>query len=191
VDRRWQFLAGAENAYRNDFAALWQPAGDWLGLLIIGLIAGRARRFAQFTVPDLLEARFNSVTQVLATITIVISYTVITSYQFISIHLRPGGLLVCLYDLRCGPHASNYGRFLWRRTTTAGAVASIFLGTFVTVGWKLLQQLGASAVQSVVGEIDPIVPALVASGVSLIAISLVTEPTRRAEDLLQTDTLLH
>lgn len=76
-------LAGAENAYRNGFAALWQPAGGWLGLLIVGLIAGRARRFAQFTVPDLLEVRFNATARVLATIAIVISYTVITSYQFI------------------------------------------------------------------------------------------------------------
>jgi len=76
-------LAGAENAYRNGFAALWQPAGGWLGLLIIGLIAGRARSFAQFTVPDLLEIRFNPAARILATIAIVISYTVITSYQFI------------------------------------------------------------------------------------------------------------
>jgi len=76
-------LAGAENAYRNGFVALWQPLGGWLGLLIIGLIAGRARHFAQFTVPDLLEARYNSAARVLATIAIVISYTIITSYQFI------------------------------------------------------------------------------------------------------------
>ena len=76
-------LAGAENAYRNGFVALWQPLGGWIGLLIIGLIAGRARHFAQFTVPDLLEARYNSAARVLATIAIVISYTIITSYQFI------------------------------------------------------------------------------------------------------------
>ncbi len=76
-------LAGAENAYRNGFVALWQPLGGWLGLLIVGLIAGRARHFAQFTVPDLLEARYNSVARVLATVAIVISYTIITSYQFI------------------------------------------------------------------------------------------------------------
>ncbi len=76
-------LAGAENAYRNGFVALWQPLGGWLGLLIIGVIAGRARHFAQFTVPDLLEVRYNSTARVLATIAIVISYTIITSYQFI------------------------------------------------------------------------------------------------------------
>ena len=76
-------LAGAENAYRNGFVALWQPLGGWIGLLIIGMIAGKARHFAQFTVPDLLEARFNSAARVLATVAIVISYTIITSYQFI------------------------------------------------------------------------------------------------------------
>ncbi|MCX6625965.1 MAG: sodium:solute symporter family protein, partial [Acidobacteria bacterium] len=26
-------FAGGENAYRNGFAALWQPAGGWLGLI--------------------------------------------------------------------------------------------------------------------------------------------------------------
>ena len=75
-------FAGAENAYLHGFAALWQPAGGWAGLIVIALIAGRARRFAQFTVPDLLETRFNAAARVLATIAIVISYTVITSYQF-------------------------------------------------------------------------------------------------------------
>jgi SSS family solute:Na+ symporter/sodium/proline symporter len=75
-------FAGAENAYRNGFAALWQPAGGWLGLIVIAAIAGRARRFAQFTVSDLLEKRYNPAARVLATIAIVISYTVITSYQF-------------------------------------------------------------------------------------------------------------
>src|SRR5436305_7182182 len=76
-------LAGAENAYKNGFVALWQPLGGWLGLLVIALIAGRAREFAQFTVPDLLEQRYSATVRVLATLAIVISYTIITSYQFI------------------------------------------------------------------------------------------------------------
>jgi SSS family solute:Na+ symporter len=75
-------FAGAENAYRNGFAALWQGAGGWAGLIVIALIAGRARRFAQFTVPDLLEVRYNATARVMGTIAIVISYTVIASYQF-------------------------------------------------------------------------------------------------------------
>ncbi len=76
-------LAGAENAYRNGFVALWQPFGGWIGLLLIALIAGRAREFAQFTIPDLLEVRFNAAARVLGSIAIVISCTIITSYQLI------------------------------------------------------------------------------------------------------------
>jgi SSS family solute:Na+ symporter/sodium/proline symporter len=76
-------FAGGENAYKNGFAALWQPAGGWVGLLVIGFLAARARRFAQYTVPDLLEMRFNVAARVLGTISIVVAYTVIASYQFI------------------------------------------------------------------------------------------------------------
>jgi SSS family solute:Na+ symporter/sodium/proline symporter len=75
-------FGGAENAYRNGLASLWMPAGGWAGLLIIYLVAGRARKFAQFTVPELLETRYHPLARVLGTIAIVISYTVITSYQF-------------------------------------------------------------------------------------------------------------
>src|ERR1700744_3669606 len=76
-------LGGAENAYRHGFAALWQAAGGWVGLLLIYFIAPRARRFAQFTIPDLLEARYNQAARVLGVIAILFAYTAITSYQFI------------------------------------------------------------------------------------------------------------
>jgi len=76
-------LAGAENAYKHGFPALWQPAGGWAGLLLIYFIAPRARKFAQFTIPDLLEARYNQTARVLGVIAILFAYTAITSYQFI------------------------------------------------------------------------------------------------------------
>src|SRR5512132_2267968 len=79
-------FAGAENAFRNGFAALWQPAGGWVALLIIYFVAPRARKFAQFTIPDLLETRYNTAARVLGTIAILFAYTAITSYQF-----RAGG----------------------------------------------------------------------------------------------------
>src|ERR1700676_4185206 len=75
-------FAGAENAYKNGFAALWLPAGGWLGLLLLYFIAPRARKFAQFTLPDLLEARYNRTARVLGTIAILFAYVGITSYQF-------------------------------------------------------------------------------------------------------------
>src|SRR3984885_9927169 len=75
-------FAGAENAYRNGFAALWQSAGGWIGLLLIYFIAPRARKFAQFTLPDLLEVRYNQTARVMGTFAIVFAYVGITSYQF-------------------------------------------------------------------------------------------------------------
>jgi SSS family solute:Na+ symporter/sodium/proline symporter len=75
-------FGGAENAYKNGFAALWQPAGGWLALLLIYFIAPRARKFAQFTLPDMLEARYNQTARVLGTFAILFAYVGITSYQF-------------------------------------------------------------------------------------------------------------
>jgi len=76
-------LGGAENAYKHGFPALWQAAGGWAGLAAIYFIAPRARKFAQFTIPDLLEARYNQTARVLGVIAVLFTYTAITSYQFI------------------------------------------------------------------------------------------------------------
>lgn len=76
-------LGGAENAYKHGFAALWQSAGGWAGLALIYFIAPRARKFAQFTIPDLLEARYNQTARVLGVLAVLFAYTAITSYQFI------------------------------------------------------------------------------------------------------------
>jgi SSS family solute:Na+ symporter/sodium/proline symporter len=75
-------LGGAENAYRHGFPALWQGGGGWAGLLLIYFIAPRARKFAQFTIPDLLEARYNQTARLLGVIAILFAYTAIASYQF-------------------------------------------------------------------------------------------------------------
>src|ERR1700744_6607453 len=76
-------LGGAENAYRHGFAALWQSAGGWAGLALIYFVAPRARKFAQYTIPDLLETRYNQTARVLGVIAVLFTYTAITSYQFI------------------------------------------------------------------------------------------------------------
>src|SRR5271155_198422 len=76
-------LGGAENAHTHGFVALWQAAGGWAGLLLILFVAPRARKFAQYTIPDLLEARYNQTARVLGVIAILFTYTAITSYQFI------------------------------------------------------------------------------------------------------------
>jgi Na+/proline symporter len=127
-------FAGGENAYRNGFASLWQPAGGWIGLLVIFTIAGRARRFAQFTVPDLLETRYSSTARVLGTIAIVISYTVITSYQF-----KGGGDILHLIFPTIERTTGMYivAAFVIAFTAAAGmasvAYLDLFIGLLVTV----------------------------------------------------------
>jgi len=127
-------FAGGENAYKNGFAALWQPAGGWLGLAIIALIAGRARRFAQFTVPDLLETRYNAAARVLGTIAIIISYTVITSYQF-----KGGGDILNLIFPSLSREQGTYiiAAFVIVFTAAAGmasiAYLDLVIGSLVTV----------------------------------------------------------
>ena len=98
-------LGGAENAYKHGFAALWQSAGGWAGLLLIYFIAPRARKFAQFTIPDLLEARYNQTARVLGVIAILFTYTAITSYQFIG----GGDILHLIFP---GTITANLGKYI-------------------------------------------------------------------------------
>lgn len=162
-------LGGAENAYKHGFAALWQPLGGWVGLLIIGVIAGRARHFAQFTIPDLLEIRFNAVARVLATIAIVISYTVITSYQFIG-----GGDIVHLIFPTVSSRTGLYivAVFVIAFTSAAGmasiAYVDLLVGAMVTVtmiiavpvlvnrsrGWSVIRAELPSSHFQVLGDYD-------------------------------------
>jgi SSS family solute:Na+ symporter/sodium/proline symporter len=128
-------FAGAENAYRNGFAALWLPAGGWLGLLLIYFIAPRARKFAQFTLPDLLEARYNQTARVLGTIAILFAYVAITSYQF----KGGGNVLHLIFPEAVTPELGTYiiAAFVILTTAMAGmssvAYMDVAIGSLVTV----------------------------------------------------------
>jgi SSS family solute:Na+ symporter/sodium/proline symporter len=60
--------------------------------------------------------------------------------------------------------------FFWRRATAAAAVASIAVGTVVTVSWETV----APHLPGIVGQRDAIFPALLASLVCLVVVSLTT-----------------
>jgi solute:Na+ symporter, SSS family len=128
-------FAGAENAYKNGYAALWQPAGGWLGLLLIYFIAPRARRFAQFTLPDLLEARYNQTARVLGTFAILFAYVGITSYQF----KGGGNVLHLIFPDTVSPEFGTYiiAAFVILTTALAGmssvAYMDVAIGSLVTV----------------------------------------------------------
>ena len=119
-------LGGAENAYKHGFAALWQ--GRWrLGRPAADLFHRSTRtQVRQFTIPDLLESRYNQTARVLGVIAVLFTYTAITSYQFIGggdiVHLifpqrhggggpiHPGCLCDCVHLHRRDGLRGLYGR---------------------------------------------------------------------------------
>jgi len=128
-------LGGAENAYKHGFVALWQAGGGWAGLLLIYFIAPRARKFAQFTIPDLLETRYNQTARVLGVIAILLTYTAITSYQFIG----GGDILHLIFPNVITPILGRYilAAFVIVFTMIAGmssvAYMDLFIGLLATV----------------------------------------------------------
>ena len=84
-------FSGAGLGYRNGLAGLWSSGGAWLGIALIYFITRRIRNFGKVTVPDIFEARYGQMAAVLATITTVVAYTTIVSYQF-----RGGGKVLSM-----------------------------------------------------------------------------------------------
>jgi SSS family solute:Na+ symporter/sodium/proline symporter len=84
-------IAGAGLAYDRGLPALWFSAGVWMALFVQYFVAGKARAFGQYTVPDILEARYNQWARILGTLVTIIAYTAIVSYQF-----RAGGMVLNL-----------------------------------------------------------------------------------------------
>jgi SSS family solute:Na+ symporter/sodium/proline symporter len=64
--------------------------------------------------------------------------------------------------------------FYWKRATASAAVASIFTGTFVTVFWD--SAFIHAHLPAIISERDAIFPALIASLLCLVTVSLLTPP---------------
>ncbi len=84
-------FGGAGLAYRSGISELWFSFGGWVGLMAAYFLAGRVRKIAQYTVPDLLEQRYNAAARVLGTVAIVLAYVTIAAYQF-----RGGGWILSI-----------------------------------------------------------------------------------------------
>jgi solute:Na+ symporter, SSS family len=84
-------FGGAGLAYRVGIAELWFSFGAWVGLVVAYFLAGRVRRIAQYTVPDLLEKRYNPTARLLGTLAIILAYVTIAAYQF-----RGGGWILSI-----------------------------------------------------------------------------------------------
>ena len=84
-------FGGAGLAFRTGFSALWLSAGAWVGIVVVYFLAHRVRRIAEYTVPDILEKRYNKWARLLGTIAVIIAYMTIAGYQF-----RGGGRLLSI-----------------------------------------------------------------------------------------------
>ncbi len=127
-------IAGAGLAYDRGISELWSSAGAWTAIVVVYFLAGRVRRIAQFTLPDLLETRYNKWARILGTVTIIIAYTTIVGYQF-----KGGGMVL---ELIAGI-PMKYGIlltavFITAYTSMAGMISIVTLdilnGTVILVG---------------------------------------------------------
>jgi SSS family solute:Na+ symporter/sodium/proline symporter len=129
-------FGGAGLAYRSGISQLWFSSGAWVGLIVAYFIAGRVRRIAQYTVPDLLEQRYNAGSRLFGTLAIVLAYVTIAAYQF-----RGGGwILTIVTDGYIDPQTGMYitAAVIILFTVLAGMVSivtvDIFNGIIITVG---------------------------------------------------------
>ncbi len=129
-------FGGAGLAYRTGIAELWFSFGAWVGLIVAYFIAGRVRHIAEYTVPDLLEKRYNAAARLLGTLAIILAYVTIAAYQF-----RGGGwILSIVSDGAISPTTGMYitAAAIILFTMLAGMVSivtvDIFNGIIITLG---------------------------------------------------------
>ena len=150
-------FSGAGLGYRNGLAGLWSSGGAWLGIALIYFITKRIRNFGKVTVPDIFEARYGNTAAVLATITTVIAYTTIVSYQF-----RGGGKVLSmvsdgLVSIETGIIITAL--FAISYTVLAGMYSVVYtdvvngvlmtIGTIVALGFLIIKVGGVTEIISV------------------------------------------
>jgi SSS family solute:Na+ symporter/sodium/proline symporter len=111
------FIAGAEYASYAGWSAIWQPAGAFVGIAIIYFIAAKIRTFGEYTIGDILEARYGKFARLFGAIALIIAFTTIVAYQF-----RAGGYI--LNVVTDGAISLETGQI----------IAAIFVIGFVTIG---------------------------------------------------------
>jgi SSS family solute:Na+ symporter/sodium/proline symporter len=128
-------FGGSGLAYRSGISMLWFSFGAWAGLIVAYFLAHRVRRIAKYTVPDLLEQRYNAPARLLGTVAIILAYVTIAAYQF-----RGGGWILSI--VTDGAISPQLGMFITAGviilfTAMAGMVSivsvDIFNGIIITV----------------------------------------------------------
>ncbi len=82
-------IGGAGLAYRQGYSELWMSVGAWAAILIVYKLAARVRHIAEYTLPDILEERYNGLARILGSVALIIGCTTIVGYQ-----LKAGGMVL-------------------------------------------------------------------------------------------------
>lgn len=75
-------VGNAGKTYEVGIAALFIPMGSVIGMMLLTRIAGKARNFEVYSVPEIIGRRYGLATRRIAVLALVIAYMVIVSYQF-------------------------------------------------------------------------------------------------------------
>ena len=75
-------FGNAEETYRVGLAGFLLPVAGGLAIIALYFLAARIRGFGQFTVQDILEARFGVGARIAGTIALLLAYVIIVSYQY-------------------------------------------------------------------------------------------------------------
>ncbi len=75
-------LGNAEETYKSGMAAFILPTGTFIGMILLSLIATRARNIEASSVPEIIGRRFGQTARALAVVSLIVAYMVIVSYQF-------------------------------------------------------------------------------------------------------------
>ncbi|MFT4539157.1 MAG: SSS family solute:Na+ symporter [Planctomycetota bacterium] len=75
-------FGNAQKTYQIGMSAFLIPISGAAGIVALYYLAQRIRNFGQFTIQDILEARFGLLARVLATVALLGAYVIIVSYQY-------------------------------------------------------------------------------------------------------------
>lgn len=142
-------VGNAEKTYQIGLAMLIVPFGGAIGLYILSLVAKRVRRFGQFTVQDILEARFGIAARILATAAIITAYLTIVSYQY-----RAGGAVIhtIFPELAawCNANFSGLNDYLRQHTEWTDSSWGSILAAMFIIGYTVLGGLVSVAYTDVI-----------------------------------------
>lgn len=110
-------VGNAEQTYDVGMAALIIPAGTFFGMILLSLIASRARSIESSSVPEIIGRYYGKRARLLTVIALVTAYMVIVSYQF-----NAGGAVLEVIAGDKDPVPLSAGNTLSRKQITRGRV---------------------------------------------------------------------